>query len=175
MARCAVALRAKAFGFDVAFYDPYKPDGYDKSLGLRRAESLNDLLDQAYVLSLHCPLNPDTHRLINKETLKRLPRGTYLINTARGAVVDTDEIPEAIASGQLAGAGIDVLATEPPLANDRLIAAWRNPNHPAHHRVIINPHSAFYSEQGLVEMRIKGAQACRRALLDLPVGNVLTG
>ena len=169
----AVALRAMALGMDVVFYDPYKGDGYEKALGIRRAEGLEALLEQASVLSVHCPLTEETRHIINAGAIARMPQGAYLVNTARGPIVDAAAVPGAIASGQLAGAGIDVLETEPPGNNDPLIAAWRNPDHPAHHRVLITPHSAFYSEQSLLDLRIKGAEACRRALLDQPLRNVV--
>jgi D-3-phosphoglycerate dehydrogenase/C-terminal binding protein len=169
----AVAVRARALGMDVAFYDPYKPDGYDKSLGVRRVERLADLLTQAHVLSLHCPLTAETTHMIDAAALARMPRGSFLVNTARGAVVDTAALPEAIAAGRLAGAAIDVLAQEPPADDDPLIVAWRNPEHPAHDRVLINPHAAFYSEEGLMDMRLKAAQACRRVLEGLPLRNVV--
>jgi D-3-phosphoglycerate dehydrogenase/C-terminal binding protein len=169
----AAALRARAFGMDVVFFDPFAPDGLDKALGVRRVETLNELMGRAHVLSAHCPLTPETRGMVNAETIAKMPRGSYLVNTARGAVVDTSAIPGAIASGQLAGAGIDVLAVEPPSADDPLIRAWRDPAHPAFHRVIVNPHSAFYAEEGLLDMRIKGAQACRKALLGHPLRNVV--
>ena len=169
----ATAVRAKALGMDVAFYDPYKPDGYDKALGMRRADTLDELLRQAFVLSVHTPLTAETNRMINAAAIGRLPRGSFLVNTARGAVVETSAIPAAIESGHLAGAGIDVLAVEPPPADDPLIRAWRDPTHPAHHRVIVNPHSAFYSEEGLLDMRTKGAKAVRNALLGRPLLNVV--
>jgi D-3-phosphoglycerate dehydrogenase/C-terminal binding protein len=169
----AAALRAKALGMDVAFYDPYKPDGYDRSLGIRRVEALPELLAQAYVLSLHCPLSEETRRLIHRESLALMPHGSYLVNTSRGAVVDAAAVVEAIESGKLAGAGIDVLEHEPPDDRNPLVKAWRDPAHPAHHRVLINPHSAFYCEQGLLDMRVKGAEACRRALTGQPLRNVV--
>ncbi len=169
----AAALRAKALGMDVVFYDPYKPHGYDKALGIRRVESFEELLAESHVLSLHCPLTEETFHLMNRQTIAKMPAGAYLINTARGAVVDTTVLPEAIASGQLAGAGIDVLEHEPPPADHPLLVAWRDPQHPAHHRLIINPHSAFYSEEGLMDMRIKGSNACRRALCGQPIPNVV--
>jgi C-terminal binding protein len=169
----AVAVRARALGMDIAFYDPYKADGYDKALGVRRVESLAELLSQAHVVSLHCPLTKETERLIDAAALERLPRGSYLVNTARGAVVDTPAVPAAIVSGRLAGAAIDVLPQEPPDDNDPLILAWRDPAHPAHHRVVLNPHTAFYSEEGLMDMRTRGAEACQRALAGLPLRNVV--
>ena len=169
----AAALRAKSFGMDVIFFDPLKPDGFDKALGIRRVDTLDELLRQSHVVSLHCPLTADTRGMINAETIAKMPRGSFLVNTARGAVVDTSAIPAAIASGHLAGAGIDVLATEPPPENDPLLRAWRDPNHLAYHRVIVNPHSAFYSEEGLLDMRAKGAKAVQNALLGRPLLNVV--
>ncbi len=169
----AVALCAKALGMDVVFYDPFLPDGDDKSLGIRRAESLEELLRQAYIVSLHTPLTDLSRHCINAQSLAWLPQGSYLVNTSRGAVVDTSIIPDAIASGQLAGAALDVLPHEPPPADDPVIRAWRDPNHPAHHRLIVNAHAAFYTEQGFVDMRTKGANAIRRALTGQPLRNVV--
>jgi C-terminal binding protein len=169
----ATAIRAKALGMDVVFYDPYKPCGYDKAVGIRREEHFDAMLAQSHVLSLHCPLTDETFHLIDRRAIAKLPAGAYLINTARGAIVDTKAVPEALASGQLAGAGIDVLEEEPPAKDHPLIAAWRDPTHPAHHRLLLNPHTAFYSEEGAVEMRTKGADACRRALCGQPIPNVV--
>jgi D-3-phosphoglycerate dehydrogenase/C-terminal binding protein len=169
----AAALRAKALGMDVVFYDPYKPCGYDKALGIRRAEQFDALLAQSHVLSLHCPLTEETFHMINRRTIAKLPRGAYLINTARGGVVDAAALPEALVSGQLSGVGIDVLEREPPPAGDPLLAAWRDPRHPAYHRLLLNPHTAFYSEEGVLELRAKGADACRRALCGQPIPNVV--
>jgi D-3-phosphoglycerate dehydrogenase/C-terminal binding protein len=73
----------------------------------------------------------------------------------------------------LGGAGIDVLEMEPPADDHPLIRAWRDPEHPAHERVILNPHAAFYCEEGLNEMRVKGSQNCRRALLGERIRNVV--
>lgn len=169
----AAALRAKAFGLHVLFHDPHLADGYDKALGITRVETLDELLSRSHIVSIHCPLTSETRHLINATTLAKLPPGAYLINTARGPIIDTRAIPDALATGQLAGCGLDVLETEPANPLDPLIQAWRNPAHAAHTRLIVNPHVAFYSEQGLLDMRLKGAQACRRALLGEPLRNVV--
>ncbi len=169
----AAALRAKALGMDVVYHDPYAPQGRDKSLGIRSVETLDELLAQAHVLSLHCPGSPETHHLINARTLARMARGSFLVNTSRGAVVDVLAVLEALGSGHLAGAAIDVLETEPPADDHPLLRAWRDPNHPAHDRLILNPHSAFYSEEGLLDMRVKGSQNCRRVLLGQAPYNVV--
>ncbi len=168
----AAALRAKALGMNVIFYDPYKPDGFDKALGIQRSDTLQSLLQQVEVLSLHCPLTTETYHLINAHTLTHLAMGAYVVNTSRGGVVDTSAIPGAITSGRLAGAAFDVLEQEPPI-DDALVQAWKNPDHPAHHKVIITPHSAFYSEEGLKEIRVKSAQACVRALQGEEIRNVV--
>ena len=169
----ATARRALALGMDVRFYDPLKPDGYDKAIGVRRVETLQELMSESFILSLHCPLTDATRQMINADSLKWLPPGSYLVNTARGDVVDSAAIPDAIQSGQLAGAAIDVLADEPPSPDNPLLQAWRDPDHPAYERLIINPHSAFYCEEGLIDMRRKGAQACRRALTGEMLRNVI--
>ncbi|MHB8899054.1 MAG: C-terminal binding protein, partial [Thermoguttaceae bacterium] len=169
----AAAVRAKALGMDVVFYDPYKPDGYDRALGIRRAETLEELLPQSMVVSLHCPSTEETRGMINAEAIDRMPRRSYLVNTARGAIVDTAALPDALASGRLAGAGIDVLPQEPPAADDPLLVAWRDPGHPAYGRLILNPHSAFYSEDGLLDIRTKSTETCRRAIVGLALRNVV--
>jgi C-terminal binding protein len=169
----ATAHRAQALGMNVVFYDPYVADGWDRALAVRRAESLNELLSRANVLSLHCPATTETVGMIGAGQLARMPHGCFLLNTARGALVDSSAIPPAIRSGQLAGAGIDVLATEPPLPDDPLIKAWRDPGDPCHDRVVIAPHAAFYSEEGMLDIRVKASEACRKALLGETLRNVV--
>jgi D-3-phosphoglycerate dehydrogenase/C-terminal binding protein len=169
----ATALRAKALGMEVAYYDPYKPLGFDKALGLRRAATLEELVRDTWVLSLHCPLTAETRRMIDARTLSLLPPGAYLVNTARGELLDTAAIPAAVACGRLAGVGLDVLESEPPAEDDPLIRAWRDPGHPAHLRVVLTPHSAFYSEESRRECRTKAAHTCLRALAGEPIPNVV--
>lgn len=155
----ATALRAKAFGLDVAFYDPWAAPGYDKAIGIRRVDRLEDLLRSSHYVSLHCYLDASTHHLINAETLAMMPRGSILVNTARGGVVDGNALVEALDSGHLLGAGIDVVERE-PLDDDRLR------HHP---RVILSPHSAFYSREGFIELRRKTAEEVRRLLTGQPL------
>ncbi|MFM7520479.1 MAG: C-terminal binding protein [Planctomycetota bacterium] len=169
----ALALRAKAVGMAVSFYDPYAVDGLDKALGVTRCDSLEELLPRVRVLSLHCPRSAETQHLVNARTLALLPRGAFLVNTARGGCVDAAAVLAAIDSGQLRGAALDVLEEEPPPDDDPLIAAWRTPGTAAHDRVIVNPHAAFYSEQGLADMRIKGSTNIRRVLDGQPPRNVV--
>jgi D-3-phosphoglycerate dehydrogenase/C-terminal binding protein len=169
----ATALRAKALGMDVAFYDPLIEDGVDKALGVRRLESLQQLLEQSYAVSLHCPRNEQTERMINAQSIAWMRPGSYLINTARGALIDTTALLPALQHGHLAAVALDVLPTEPPRSDDPLVQAWRNPDHPLYSRIVINPHSAFYCQEGLTEMRVKAAENCRRALLGHPIRNIV--
>lgn len=169
----ATAMRAKAFGFDVVFFDPYLPDGVDKALGVRRADSLDALLGQSHVVSLHCPLTAETRGLIGAAEIARMPEGSILVNTSRGGVLDTAAAVEALALGHLDGAGIDVLEQEPPPGDSPVLLAWRDPDHPAHDRLLLNPHSAFYCEEGAEEFRTKGAREVLRALRGEPLRNVV--
>ena len=151
----ATALRAKALGLDVLFYDPLVPQGLDKALGIRRVHRLEELMEQSHYVSLHCYLDATTHHLIDAQALARLRPGAYLVNTARGPIVDQAALLEVLDSGRLAGAGLDVVERE-PLDDDRLR------NHP---RVLLTAHSAFYSVEGFVELRTKAAEEVRRILL----------
>ncbi|MFM1801179.1 MAG: hypothetical protein RJA81_531 [Planctomycetota bacterium] len=159
----ATAIRAKAFGLDVVFYDPYLPDGIDKALGIRRAWSLDELLPQCQFLSLHCYLDKDSYHLIDARALAALPRGAYVINTARGPVIKQDDLVAALESGHIAGAGIDVFERE-PMDEDRYRSM---PN------VYLTPHSAFYSREGFDELRSKTAQEARRIILGEPPRNLV--
>jgi D-3-phosphoglycerate dehydrogenase/C-terminal binding protein len=169
----AAALRAKALGFEVVFYDPYVVDGKDKSLGVKRLETLEELLETSDIVSMHCLRSPETQHMINRGNIGLMKKGAYLVNTARGGVIAADAVLWAIETEHLRGAALDVLETEPPADDDPLMMAWRNPSHPAYDRVIINPHAAFYSEEGLDDMRIKGSQNCRRVLLGQAPRNVV--
>lgn len=151
----ATALRAKAFGLDVVFYDPLVKHGMDKALGIRRVNTLDELLVQSHFVSLHCYLDETTHHLINEQTLSRMRPGSYLLNTARGGVVDGAALLAALDSGHIAAAALDVVERE-PLDVERLRS---------HPHVIFTPHSAFYSAEGFVELRTKAAQEIRRILL----------
>ncbi len=169
----ATALRAKALGMDVVYYDPFAPQGRDKSLGIRAAETLDELLAQAHVVSLHCPLTAETKHLINRDTIGKMQPGSFVVNTARGGVVDVLAVLDGISSGHLRGAAIDVLETEPPAPDHPLLLAWRDPKHPAHGRLILKPHSAFNTDEGMLDMRVKGSQNCRRVLLGQTPYNVV--
>ncbi len=160
----ATALRAKAFGMRVTFYDPYIPDGQDKALGITRCHELGDLLSQANVISIHTPLTSETRGMVNAAFLSQLKQGAIFINTARGPIIDLDALTEALRSGRLHAAGLDVLPQEPPDPEYPLFRAWRTREPWIAHRLIITPHAAFYCEEAYREMREKAALEAKRVL-----------
>ena len=103
-----VAVIAQALGMKVIAFDPYIPAERASALGVELASSLAKLLPRAQVVSLHLPSTPQTRHIINAETLSLMPAGSYLINAARGALVDEDALLAALRSGHLAGAALDV-------------------------------------------------------------------
>ncbi len=107
---------------------------------------LDELLSRSDIVSLHCPLNDESRHLINRDTIGKMKKGAYLINAARGPVVDSNALAEALDSGYLSGAGIDVFETEPPLDPDHPLLKSKN--------TIVTPHVAFASEQSM-EARAK--------------------
>lgn len=144
----AVAARAKSFGFNVFFYDPYLPSGVEKSHGVNRAESLEQLFSSCSCISLHAPLNHETRSFINESVLKLMPRSSILINTARGELINMDDLRRSMSQGDLAQVGLDVVAGEPK------IPSWleKNPN------AVITPHAAFYSIESMTELRLRSAK-----------------
>ena len=95
----AAALRAKALGFRVVFYDPYLPNGVHKAIGIERAPTLDALLEQTDVLSIHCPLNQETQHMIGHRELGLLKSGAFVVNTARGGIIEKAAILQALHDG----------------------------------------------------------------------------
>lgn len=157
----AAALRAKAFGFKVAFHDPYVPVGTHKALGLDRIASLDELLAGSDVVSVHCPLTPETRGLIGAREVGLMKPSSYLVNTARGDIVQKAPVLAALRDGRLAGAGLDVVEGEPLRSADE--AATPN--------LIVTCHAAFCSPEGMVEMRTTSARIARAAALGETVWN----
>src|SRR3954454_22160195 len=103
------ALRAKAFGLELVGFDPYLPRGQEIALGVRRTESLDELLRVSDALSLHCPLTPETRGMVSDAAFAAMRPHSVLINTARGGIVDLGALYRALETGQIAGAALDVL------------------------------------------------------------------
>jgi len=159
----AAALRAKALGFKVCFYDPYLPNGVDKSIGVSRFRTLEELLRQADVVSLHCPLTSETRHLISKRELAWMKPGAFIVNTARGAIIEKTAILSALREGRLAGAGLDVVEDEPLRSSEE--AATPN--------LIVTCHAAFCSVESKKDMRTTSARIARAAVRGDPLENVV--
>ena len=118
--------------------------------------TLNALLQQSDVVTLHLPLNPDTHRLLDRPRVEQMPHGAFIVNTARGSLLDTEALLAALEGGHLGGAALDVLEGEEgvfysdhsqaPIANQLLVRLQALPN------VLITPHTAFYTEHTLTDI-----------------------
>src|SRR6202048_4515416 len=122
----AVALRARAFGFRVVFYDPHLPNGAELALGILRAATLEDLLRQTDTLSIHTQLTPETRGMIGHAQLALLRKGAVVVNTARGPIVELDALLALLRDGHIAAAGLDVLPVEPPVEPiPELLRAYR--------------------------------------------------
>lgn len=171
----AVALRMKAFGMNIGFYDPYVPSGYEKTLGVQRFDSQEDLLRFSSIVSLHLPLSDETKGMVDERFIQNLNDNTILINTARGKIVkNLDVLYDGLVSNKLAAVGLDVLPEEPPLPSERLVQAWKDVNSDFHQRIIINPHTSYFSDQAWREMREKAAENVKRILEGKRPRNLIT-
>ncbi|KUK56579.1 MAG: Dehydrogenase [Synergistales bacterium 53_16] len=142
-----VASRMKSFGCRVIAYDPYIGKQLADDLGVELM-SMEGLLGESHVISLHLPLNGETEKLLNKKTFSLMSQKPILVNCARGGVIDEKALVDALDSGQISAAGLDVLESEAPdLGNCGLL-----------HRdnVILTPHAAFYSCNSMEESYVRG-------------------
>ena len=137
----AVGDRARALGLTVLAYDPFVSEA--------EVASLDDLLRRSDIVSIHVPLTEKTRNVIGARELALLPEGAVVVNTSRGGLVDEDALVAALSAGRLRGAGIDVLAMEPPGADHPLRGA---------RGVVLTPHAAWYSDDAVLELRRKATE-----------------
>jgi D-3-phosphoglycerate dehydrogenase / 2-oxoglutarate reductase len=149
-----VAPKAQAFGIKVIAYDPYAKADLFKAINVESVD-FDTLLKTSDYISVHAPLLPATRGLMNAAAFSKMKKGAYLINTARGPLIDEPALIAALDAGQIGGAGLDVVASE-PLAKDSALLSRDN--------VIISPHTAFYSIEALDELQSKCASDVARVL-----------
>ncbi len=143
----ALVPKAKGFGIRVQAYDPYVDDDIFQLLDVKRRYELNDLLRESDYISIHAPLTPETHHLIDKTAFELMKKSAVLINTARGRIVDEKALYNALKKHIISGAGIDVLSKEPPLKDDGLLKL---------DNTIVTPHIAWYSEESIERAKVQG-------------------
>ncbi len=160
IAQTLAGMSAGIFG-SIRAYDPLV-DTWDPKLDVERADSLENLLESADFVSLHVPLDEKTRHLLGRAQLARMKPGASLVNTARGGLLDEVALAEALESGHLAGAGLDVLEEEPPPSDHPLLALPQ---------VYYTPHLAWYSETSRVELRRRVADEALRVLTGKPALN----
>ena len=146
----ATARKLGAFGCQVLAHDPH----FSGEAEGVRSMALDALFSESDSVIVHAPLTASTRHLIDRDRIARMPRGSLLINVSRGAVVDTDAVIEALDSGHLSAAGLDVLESEPEVP-----AALR-----AHPGAMLTPHVAFSSDASLIELRRRAAEEVVRVL-----------
>lgn len=150
----ATAAKAQGLGLKVLGYDPYANPAQLAAAGVT-AVDLDTLLAESDYISLHSPLTAHNRHIINARTLQQMKPSAYLINTARGPLIDEDALLEAVAAGRIAGAALDVLNVEPPAPDSPLL---QEP------RILITPHMAWYSEEAKLDVRRQGAEEVVRVL-----------
>lgn len=151
----AVYERALPFGFDLLATSSSRND---YGTGCRMV-SMNELLETADIISLHLPLGTETRHLLNQTAFEQMKSGVSIVNTARGGLIDQQALAEAISSGKVAHAGLDVFDPEPP---DLQAPIFQNDT------VVVTPHTAFVSEEALIELRTQVS----KQLLAVHLGNM---
>lgn len=134
----AVSKKLSGFGVRIIAYDPFVDAKSMKALGVDKV-GLKDLFENSDYLSLHTPLTKDTYQIVNKSNLKLMKNTAYIINTARGGLINQDDLENALNKGLIQGAGLDVLEIEPPGEKERRLINMKN--------TIVTPHSAYVSSQ----------------------------
>ena len=157
-----VAPKAKAFGLRVIAFDPFAPPELFAREGVEQVD-FSALLAQSDYVSIHAPLLPETRDLFNADAFRQMKPTAYLINTARGPLVDEAALARALDAGQLAGAALDVMPQEPPVGSPLL----------GRENVIITPHTSFYSEESLLELQRKAAEEVVAVLTGKPPRNAV--
>lgn len=150
----ALAPKAHALGLHVLAFDPYVSVQAMVERGVEKVD-LEELLRRSDIISIHAPLTPQTHHILDEERLRLVKPGAIIINTARGPLIDEAALVRALDEGRVAAAALDVLESEPPPKEHPLLGR---------ENVILTPHMAFYSEESLVELQTKAAQEVARVL-----------
>lgn len=144
----AVVRRAAGFNMKIIGYDPYIKERDVESLGVKLV-TLDELLSVSDFITIHSPLTTETKHLIGEKEMKKMKKSAYLINTARGAIIDTVALTKALKEGWIAGAALDVYPKEPPAEDDPILDL---------ENVIVTPHIAWYTEEALLRLEMEAVE-----------------
>lgn len=153
----AVARKAKSLGMEVTTYDPYVKDDETEIFGVKKVE-WEEGFKFADFVSIHIPLNEETKAMVGRKEFEIMKRHSVLINTSRGELVDENELLNAVRKGKIAGAALDVIASEPPNPDREILNC---------DRILITPHVAYLSDDSLVELKKRAAENAITALRGL--------
>ncbi len=157
-----VARIAKGFGMNIVAYDLFKKENLSKEIGFEYVEYL-ELLEKSDVITFHLPYNEKTHHILNSQNIKKLKKGAIIINTARGALIDTKALLSEIKSGRIEGCGLDVLEGEIDIKDDVAVLSENYPLEKMktvilnnmllkNHNIVVTPHIAFYSKEAIARI-----------------------
>jgi D-3-phosphoglycerate dehydrogenase len=169
----AAALRLKALGFQVGFYDPYLPSGAEKAVGLARHRDLRALVRESGIVSIHTPLTAETAGMIDRDFLKAMDAEGILVNVSRGKLFrDMDGVEEILRERPHFRVATDVWPVEPPDEHP-LFKAWQAGEPWLGDRLIITPHAAFFSEEACRDLRVSAARIVATVWAGGPPDNVV--
>ena len=164
----SVLLKAKSLGFKTFFYDPYTSRGHDKMLNAKQVNDLDELIEISDIISIHTPLTNETKGMVNEEFISKMKNSSSLVNTARGKIInDIDEFYTPLKTNKIYSLALDVLPDEPP-KESKLISSWKGGEKWLGGRLLINPHTAYYSKESFQEMRTKASKNALRILKNMP-------
>lgn len=141
--------KMKAFGVNVITYDPYITNEMAEKEGAKKVE-LDELIEKSDYISIHCPLTPETKGMFDSKAFKKMNNTAYIVNTARGPIINEEDLIKALQDGEIAGAGLDVLTKDEVDLNNPLLKM---------DNVIITPHAAWYSEESIVRRRTQTVES----------------
>ena len=148
---------AKPFGFDIVAYDPYVKQEVFDEYGVKSV-SLDELFRISDAISLHTPITDETYHMVNAETLKTMKPNAIIINVSRGGLIDTEALVDAVNNGEIYGAGLDVLESEPNVDTSHRVFHTEN--------IVITPHAAYASNQASPELFTRAARSIINAYDD---------
>jgi D-3-phosphoglycerate dehydrogenase len=154
----SLATKAAGFGLRLLACDPYLDAAGIRAAGAQPVD-LETLLHESDFVSLHLPLNDETRHIIGARTLAMMKPSAYLINTARGELIDEVALLAAVRAGQIRGAALDVLSVEPPPVDHPVLSELLKEE-----RILVTPHGAWYSEEAMTDMRARATENVVRVL-----------